>query len=263
MHSALDGKVQSVLHSFQGRIFVGVDVSTKVCAFSLLRLDLNHEIRLIKSDFVALPRDGGVCAKYDVILQKFLETKEEHDRGEEWVVVAEDVLMRMSTGAKGIIGLKSLGEILTVVQLATKQCFQARARLVNPRTARGGLGLNVSKGSSREAVKANVKKFVKLAQPEFFDTDYEDKFAEDRADAFILGLYAIRMSLNAQIAEDPEIVSLFNACHSTTPPGGKMLKPEVTHMSTELEKRVSHWVDELWFFKLPYISAFKEQCGLD
>jgi len=239
------------------RTFVGVDVSstcTGVAAVQLIkgRVECVHSVALDMKKKASDSKDTILHRRFDILKHAFMDLRKSfEDVKGNWEISVEDKILRAGT-AKGIVGSHTLAEVIVAARIAAYQVFPEHLpSKINPRSARAGLGLNImGEGASREETKSNVLAFVKETVPDFEFTGKSSD--EDRADAFVIALSAVRSALNRELVNEPDVRKHFQQCHNLLPDPKKgnvhkrKLEDEVT---TELDDRIQGWIDEIWLYR--------------
>lgn len=204
-----------------------------------------------------LGRDRNLFARMDMLQAAFTELKSiEQDpvtsdaaagsssalgkkKINPWTISIEDKLLRVQQGKKGIIGLYSLAEVHVASRLACRNVFGVEPVLVHPSTARSRMGLKAEAG---ENAKELVISLVNKLEPGMLATKVKSelKYVNDRADAYIIAMYAMRHALCAELLRNEHVVRAFRACHL------KHVSNPV-QLESELASRLPKWVDEIFF----------------
>jgi Holliday junction resolvasome RuvABC endonuclease subunit len=233
------------------RTFVGIDVSSTCTGVTAIRAR-GSKIKCICSVALDMKRKAAddktsiLHRRFDILKNALQILRDKFPEAENrWNVAVEDKIVRAG-GSKGVIGSHTLAEVIVAARIAAYQVFPEHIPMkINPRSARAGLGLNiVGEGAGREETKANVLEFVKTHAINFEVTDKVTD--QDRADAFIVALSALRSALNVEISVDNEIRKHFRNCHAPVSTNTK----ENVRLSKELElnfnDRIQGWSDDVW-----------------
>jgi hypothetical protein len=261
LYSILKSSLSQLLLKYESeaRLFIGLDVSSVNAGLAVLQV-VDGRVTCIESDVVSLKRaskdtDDSILEKRFAIMrdrfQQLHLKHRSHSRESTWEICVEDKIVRAG-GAKGVIGSHTLAETLVAARLAASIEFPGvQVRTINPRSARAGLGLNPRFEASREETKKHVQAFVKVNFP---GVQWTNKITdEDRADACIIALSALRLSLKRDLVADPGVRHHYSACHvsalglaASQPLSPFQIRKRDELLSEALFERMQLWIDDTW-----------------
>jgi Holliday junction resolvasome RuvABC endonuclease subunit len=220
--------------------FLGVDVSSQVLGLTVVRYH-REELDVVHSSTTKLPVRKPRESRSDILLRRVdaLHASLAKLPIKPHRVLIEDRLIT-TFGASGVIGKQTLVELNTAAILASSMLLQIQPTLVNPKTARSGLGINNRGGAGQTQTRAQVKEKASALASQLVSSI---RFTEDEADAFIVATYGIRLEMAKLLGESLAVRGKFGACHNDL-----LSQPDV--FNNKLDLKTKEWCDEYFFARV-------------